>query len=71
VLHVAAGYRYPTVTSLNWQGDVAPDADFNPLRYALVMAGGAACSCLASLDVTPVSHRPAAITFAQAGLCHP
>ena len=29
----------------------------------------AACSCLASMDVTPVSRRPAAITFAQAGLC--
>ncbi len=28
-----------TVTSLNWQGDVAPAADFNPLRYALEMAG--------------------------------
>ena len=28
-----------TVTSLNWQGDVAPGADFNPLRYALEMVG--------------------------------
>jgi hypothetical protein len=39
VLHAAVGYQYPTVTSLNWQGDVAPDADFNPLRCALEMAG--------------------------------
>ena len=30
-----------TVTSLNWQGDVAPDAGFNPLCCALEMAGGA------------------------------
>src|SRR2546425_7972330 len=58
VLHAAAGYRYATVTSLNWQGDVAPDAGFNPLRCALEMAGGAACSSLASMDVTPVSRRP-------------
>ena len=61
------GYRYATVTSLNWQGDVAPDADST--RFAPEMAGGAACSCLASMDVTPVSRRPAAITFAQAVLC--
>ena len=40
VLHAAAGYRYATVTSLNWPGDVAPDAGFNPLRCALEMAGG-------------------------------
>ncbi len=39
VLRAAAGYRYATATSLNWQGDVAPDAGFNPLRYAREMAG--------------------------------
>jgi hypothetical protein len=39
VLRAAAGYRYATATSLNWQGDVAPVADFNPLCYALEMAG--------------------------------
>jgi hypothetical protein len=41
VLHAAAGYmadhRYATITSLNWKGDVAPDVDYNPLRYALEM----------------------------------
>lgn len=41
LLHASAGYRYATATSLNWQGDVAPDAGFNPLRCALEMAGGA------------------------------
>ena len=41
VLHAAADYRYATVTSLNWQGDVAPDAGFNPLRATpLQMAEG-------------------------------
>jgi hypothetical protein len=41
LLHASAGYRYATATSLNWQGDDAPDAGFNPLRCALEMAGGA------------------------------
>ncbi len=41
LLHASAGCRYATVTSLNWQGDVAPDAGFNPLCCALEMAGGA------------------------------
>ena len=41
VLRAAAGYRYATATSLNWQGDVAPDAGFNPLRATpLQMAEG-------------------------------
>jgi hypothetical protein len=53
------------IPQLNWQGDVALDAGFNPLRRAPELAGGAACSCLASMDVTPVSRRPAAITSAR------
>ena len=48
-----------TVTLLNWQGDVAPGADFDSLRYALEMVGAPLARDLASMVLTqaPVAAR--------------
>ncbi len=58
VLRAAVGYRYATVTSLNWQGDVAPDAGFNPLRCALEMAYDEDWCRILSHRPSPLFRRP-------------
>jgi hypothetical protein len=68
VLHAAAGHRCATVTSLNWRA-TSPHADCNPLRYAPEMVMGAACACLASMDVTPGPGRYPVATSLQVGMC--